>query len=309
MSEEETTGKNELLLKVQDKAKSWFTSPTLVWFGSLYFYVLFSMIAFNVSREGFNADGFFGGPEYYMDLFLTYGLNSTPEEVLYTSPYAKGILAWVMAPFIAVWLGVTLFFLKRGGFAYNGTTFKDPSGTLFFAFFSKSVYGYEINIVGLKGNLFYLGIIWIPIFMATITTIMYKRKVKRETSIVTRFFFSVIISFWIAMEMAKITDPSIIFSMDGLFESLFVDRKYNNFVQYDGHYHPTNLATALALFHITLLILFSLVDNIETAYLAIRRQIRIYNQQRVMLQERIAQGVAELPWEEQSTAKSNEETT
>ena len=145
MSEVEENNDGELLLKVQDKAKSWFTSPTLVWFGSLYLYVLSSMIAFNISREGFNADGILGGPEYYMDLFLTYGLNSNLEGTPYVSPYATGILAWIMAPFMAIWLGVTVFFLKRGGFAYNGVTFKDPSGTLFFAFFSKSVYGYEIN--------------------------------------------------------------------------------------------------------------------------------------------------------------------
>lgn len=307
---EDNNGEDQLLLRTKDRAKSWFTSPTFVWFASLYIFVLAAMMAFNISREGFNLDGIFGGPAYYMDLFLSYGLNSG-ENVRYSnSPYRSGILAWIMAPFMAVWLGITLFYLKRGGFAYNGTEFKDPSGTLFFSFFSKSVYGYEINIIGLKGNLFFIGIIWLPIIAATITTILYKRKVKRDTSIVTRFIISAIISFWLAIEMAKVTDPTIVFSFQGMIDSLFVERKYNNFVEYDGHYHPTNLATAFLLFHIAVMIFYSLADNLETAYIGIRGQLRIYNRQREMLQERIAAGSKDLPWEDKkSTASPTEEST
>ncbi len=277
------------------------TSPTFLWFLSLYISVLLSMIMFNISREGFNADGIFGGPSYYANLFLHYGLNANAN---YESPWASGFRAWLIAPFLAIWLGLPLYFLKDAGYAYNGETRSDPQGNFFFAFFDENVYGFEINIFGEKGNLFYIGIIWIPILVATFTTIYYKRRMNRETSIVNRFLISFIIAIWLGISMAKMTDPSLSFSLQGFFQSLFDNRRHNAFVEYDGHYHPLMLATLTALFQIINLIIFGLLDSVEVLIGKINSQREHYRIQREVKLKRQSAGMAKLPWEADSSDKS-----
>lgn len=433
--EEELTTGQYILSKVISAA----TSPTTVWFASLYFTVLISMICFNVNRQGFNRSGFLGGPRYYATLFLTYGLN---DESTYVNPWMHGVGAWLFAPFIAVWLGVVLYFTKMAGFAFNGKTFSDPTGAFFYAFFADNVYGFEHNFFGAKGNMFYLGIVWIPIFVSCIITIYYKNWVRRETSIVTRFFINVLISFWVGFQMARMTDPHfwfdwgnmnkpagfsyliivmvlvfalfaygayqmkwvnshtenkliwftfillaaigvgyklaiyltetppritltswyhgvaighlVMYAIIGLMVLLYVngktkvtdtidnfaistaafaiatfilaliisfflrlilplpikldtggwgqsmsqDRKFNVFVQYSGDgYHPTNLATAIFLYHIIILIFYSLLDNLGSFLNYIRSQVSVVQKRREMFLERRSQGIMNLPWE------------
>ena len=162
----------------KDTAFNIFTSPTFVWFFSLYISGLLMMIGFNIARLGFTLDGIFGGPQYYAKLFLQYGLNATSE---YASPWF-GASAWIFAPFMALLLGIPLFFLTEGGFSYNGVV-SDPQGTIFYAFFKDDVFAYDINLFGDKGNLFFIGIVWIPIIVASVNTILVKKKYDNELAL------------------------------------------------------------------------------------------------------------------------------
>jgi hypothetical protein len=225
------------------------TSPTLFWFYSLYLSCLLMMIINNLFRVGFTIDGLLGGPIYYSGLFFNYGLNV---EGVYTTPYESGVLAWIIAPFIAIFLGVVLFFLKDSGFTYNGNTREmNPylaPGNPTYAFFPEDVYGAGTVLFGMKGNLFYISIVWIPIIISSILTVYYSKWLDRGDWVVSKFFTNFIIALWIAIPFAKKTDPDLSFSFSGLIQSLFIDRSINHFVIYDGHYHPMMIAFTLTLF-------------------------------------------------------------
>ncbi len=244
--------------------KSMLTSPTFVWFSSLYFSTLLMMIAMNIARVGF-IKGILTGPQYFARIFLTYGLNATST---YNSPWF-GASAWIFAPFLAIWLGVPLYMLKDAGYAYNGPR-QDPQGVLFYAFFREDVYGFDVRIFGDKGNLFYIGIVWLPIIIASINTIWVKRRTKRNTSMVTRFFVSFIIAVIVAIQFSKMTDPNLHFSFQGLMTSLFDDRKYNHFELYDGAYPPMYLATLMALFQMVPMIILGIIEA-SLAYYELRK--------------------------------------
>lgn len=268
------------------------TSPTIVWFVTLYLSSLLMMIGFNIARLGFNAEGIFGGPQYYAKVFLTYGLNATSD---YASPWFGG-WAWIFAPFLVIFLGIPLIFLQDAGFAYNGIR-QDPQGVFFYAFFKEDVYGYDINLWGLKGNLFYIGLIWIPIIFASINTIMVKRKYGREISLAKRFFFSFIISLIVAMQMAKMTDPNLSFNwgVDGIWFSLFENRYVNRFEVYDGAYPPMMLATLMALLQIIPMIITGLMEGGYNWYLMSKKRRELLKLKEVI--EVDAEDLEVLPWE------------
>ncbi|OLS20983.1 MAG: hypothetical protein HeimC2_35140 [Candidatus Heimdallarchaeota archaeon LC_2] len=270
------------------------SSPTTVWFFSLWATGLLSMIGFNLVREGFNADGLTGGPAYYSRIFLFYGLN---EKSTYDSPYLDGFLPWIFAPFLGIWLGLALFYLKHAGFSKNGGTFLDSDGTLSFAFFGENVFGFGINIFGVKGNLFYIGILWFPIISASIITAVYTKHVKRDTSIVTRFFFNFVIALWTGIQIAKMTDPNLSFSLQGAYESLFLDRKFNTFIVFDGEYHPTLLAFIFTLFQIIPMIIFGFISSLGNIYRNTKASMERYQIRREMHAKRKRDGYSKLPWE------------
>ncbi len=281
----QTQAKNLLIYKV--------SSPTTVWFSSLYLTGLLSMIGFNLGREGLNLNGLTGGPSYYSRVFLYYGLNGNST---FDTPWVDGILAWIFAPFIAIWLGLTLFYLKHAGYSKNGGTFTDPDGSLYFAFFNENVYGYGINIFGVKGNLFYIGIVWLPIITASIVTTVYMKRVKRESSIITRFSFNFVIAFWVGLAMAKMTDPNVSFKFQGFFDSLYENRTFNSFVIYEGEYHPMMLALILTLFQLVSILVFGLISSMNAIIISMRQSMERYRIRREMTARRRREGISTLPW-------------
>jgi len=285
--------------RVLEIAKYKISSPTTVWFGSLYFFGLFSMIMNNIFRLGFSWNAIANAPSYYAGLFLNYGLNS---EGTYTSPYESGILAWLMAPFIAIWMGLVLYYLRDAGFAYNGNTrFMDPflpAGNPFYAFFSTDVYGAGDLIFGIKGNMFYISIVWMPIIFASILTLIYSKWTKRESWIVTRVFFNFVIAAWIAVNLAKITNPTVSLNLGGFFKSVFVDRRNNYFVVYDGQYNPAMLTFVFALFQFVSIVVAAAIDGLISLSYLIRRKYEEYQERQEYLEEAKSKGITKLPWEE-----------
>ncbi len=239
------------------------TSPTLVWFASLYIFSLASIISFNIARQGFNAQGFFGGPEYYANLYLHYGLNASST---YASPVSKGFLAWIYVPFLTVFLGLPMIFLKEAGWAYNSPFYETNQANLKYAFFRDAVFGYEVVIFGHKGNAFYLGTVWLPIIAASLVTVMYKLHTKRDTWLVSRFIISFIIAMWLGIEFAKMTDPNLHFDWSQFFPTLTGDRFNNKFVVYDGEYSPTMLGVIMTLFQILPMIIITLMEGVYNGY-------------------------------------------
>ncbi|MCY3410868.1 MAG: hypothetical protein INQ03_04440 [Candidatus Heimdallarchaeota archaeon] len=273
-----------------------FSSPTFIWFFSLYITTLIMMISLNVARLGFNIEGLTTGPQYFMNLFMFYGLNAA-----YTSD--SFILhggAWLLGPFVAVFMGLGLIILKEAGFSYNGLT-EDPLGTMFYAFFREDVYGYDIHLMGEKGNVFYFSIVWIPIITSTILVIVASRRLDRRSSVVSRFLISFIIAIMVGNAIARISDPNLTYSIEGFFKSLFIDRERNHFVVYQGEYPPMMLATFFTFLQIIPMIIMAFFELIILFYNVSKLQYE-YNQKlkKENMERREALSEDEydlLPWE------------
>lgn len=297
-------------IDVRGRLMGFATAPSTVWFVGLWFYGIFSMIVFNMFRVlssgGTFGEALFGGPSYYAHLFLFYGLNEKGGP----TGWESGIGAWLIAPFLAVFMGITLFYLRDSGFAYNGNTRLEdpllPIGDPVYAFFPEPVYGAGINLFGMKGNLFYIGIVWMPIILASITTIVYQRKVKRDTSLITRFVVNFIIAVWLGVQVAKMTDPNLSFSLPGFFESIFSDRRTNAFVSYEGQYHPMMLATAFTLYQVVPMLVLATFDGVINLTGRVRQERALYNQRMQYQRERQEGGISKLPWERDKSTQTEE---
>ncbi len=269
---------------------SLFSSPTAIWFGSLYLFSLLSIIIFNLVRTGYDLSSIATAPEYYSSLFLHYGLNANST---YNSPISKGFLSWIFAPFLVVFLGLALFFIKEAGWAYNSPYFDFSQINKTYAFFSSNVFGYEVTFYGQKGNAFFLGMVWLPIVCASIVTVMYKLHTKRDTWVVTRFAINLLISLKIGLEMARMTDPGLHFNWDQFIPTLVEHRFTNNFVIFSGHYHPFMIMILLTFIQIVPMVILGLMEG---GYKA----LKIYLQKRQIFQsddEKVVRiSTKELPW-------------
>lgn len=270
------------------------TSPTTVWFASLYFFSLIAIIIFNVVRTGGDINAVFTGPEYYASLFLHYGLN---EGSTYNSPFASGVLSWLFAPFLVIFMGIPLFFLKEAGWAYNSPFFEISQINKTYAFFNTNVFGYEIVFLGQKGNAFFFGMVWLPIICATIVTAIYKIHTKRDSWIVTRFVINLLISFWLGLELAKMTDPNLYFEWSEFIPTLVDHRFTNNFVVFEGHYNPMMIMLLFTFFQIAPMVILGLVEG---GY----KSLKIYLQKRDIFKsdenKTVKISSRKLPWNESS---------
>ena len=242
-------------------------SPAMVWFYSLYFCTLFSMIGFNLTRN----QNIFTGPSYYATLFFTYGLNGSSD---YVSPWASGLLSWIIAPFLVIFIGVPLFFLQESGFSYNQIPSSDVSlGD--YSFFNGDVYGSDLYLLNnYKFNLFYIGIVWLPILSASLITYIYKRKYKLKLNYIAQFCVTIVLSFLISWEFARYNDPSWYLSFENMFDSLTANRITPTFVVFDGFYHPMSTGVLFLVFHFVPVIVSVLVWFSIDAVISIRNRRR-----------------------------------
>ncbi|MHA2504626.1 MAG: hypothetical protein ACXAE3_17365, partial [Candidatus Kariarchaeaceae archaeon] len=218
----------DLPVMIVEKIKAIFTSVTFVWFATLYFFSTLCMIIFNITRVGF-AEGIQTAHSYYADLFLFYGLNRLSE---FQSPWLEGFGAIVMAPFLCIFMGLALFLLKDAGYSINGNTraqdFLLPVGDPSYAFYKEDVvYGANVLLFGMKGNLFYIGIVWIPIILASIATIIYKRRAQKSTNIVQQFTVNLVISIWLGIAIAKMTDPELSFNWEPIIPAFGMENAFS----------------------------------------------------------------------------------
>ncbi len=246
----------KILLRI---LKSMATSPTTVWFVSLYIFGLLSMVFFNIARVGLNQDGIFGGPYYYTNLFLHFGLNnsSTYQSPLLTNPF----LTTLFAPYLAIFFGMAFFMIPNAGRAFNSTGFSPQEGANSFAFFNQDVYGFEISFLFPKLNLFYIGIVWLPIIASSIITIYYKNWLSRETSLVSRSIINLIIAYFVGVEFAKMTDPNFKYVWQNFIPSILSERRNQTFVVYSGQYFPLMLMTILFFYQFIPIIVMGLIEN------------------------------------------------
>ncbi len=300
---EEKVEKIVIVEKIIEKTKSMLSSPTLVWFASLYFFSLLSIIIFNLVRTGFDLASVATAPEYYTDLFLHYGLNA---ESTYQSKYLHGFSSWLYAPFVVVFMGLALFFIKEAGLAFNSPSFSISDINKKYAYFSKNVFGYDVVLFGnQKWNAFYIGQVWLPIIAACIVTIAYSRHTKRETWIVSRFFISLLISFWLATDLAKMTDPNYYYDWSLFFPTLFEFRYNNRFVAYNGDYNPMTLTLVFTFFQFIPMIMLGVGELAYSATKTYLQKKQIFKSK----EERIVHiPTKELPWiKERKKTKAEEE--
>jgi hypothetical protein len=276
------------------------TSPTFVWFAGLYITSLIMMILLNLSRVGLSWEGLTTGPQYFMRIFMYYGLNAT----YISNEFILNGGAWLLGPFVTVFLGLALIILSDAGFAFN-SEMDDPLGTRFYAFFREDVYGYDVNIFGNKGNMFYIALVWIPIISASIMVIIAKRRLNRTSSLVTRFVVSFVIAIFIGNTFSRISDPNMHYEWSGFFHSLFVDRRQNAFVVYDGEYPPMMIATFLTLIQIFPMLVMGSIEGGISVFKLIRLRMKLRRERMLEAEERkstltdeeIDEEAEDLPWE------------
>ncbi|RMG31192.1 MAG: hypothetical protein D6732_15030 [Methanobacteriota archaeon] len=282
-----------IFIRLKSVLISLLTSPTTIWFASLYLFSLLAIIIFNFVRTGYDIESIGSAPNYYASLFLHYGLNARST---YDSPIAEGIMSWIFTPFLVVFLGLALFFIKEAGWAYNSPYFDFSQINKTYAFFSHNVFGYEVIFFGQKGNAFFIGMVWLPIIAASVVTIMYKLHTKRETWIVTRFAINLLISFKLGMEMAKMTDPNLHFNWNEFIPTLIEHRYTNNFVVFSGHYHPFMMMVLLTFVQIVPMIVLGLMEG---GY----KSLKIYLQKREIFKsdddKTVQISTQSLPWMEE----------
>ena len=224
-------------------------SPLGILIISIWFISVFIMGLTNTFRGG----SFWEGPSYWMNIFLTYGLNTGQESALRL--IAKPVFVWFFAPIIVLLLGVSLFLLSDSGFFLTSSEQAfDPS-----RYFSiQDIWGSQVvNPDKPKFTKTYLWLVLMPLILGAIVSgtynfIMFKIIKKRKhipsakTFLLVVFIFALIIG----IEMALMTGE-LVLEFKKLFYSLFVDRRDNQFLIYGlehggtGQYHPVALTLTI----------------------------------------------------------------
>jgi len=239
-------------------------SPFGIYLLSTWFISFLIMGITNTLRGG----KFFEGPGYWIDVFLTYGLNSGQDSALrfVTTPF----LVWFFAPMFVLILGWGLFILTDSGFLKNGgLPVEEQDFNELQRFFSyDDVWGQElINPARPKWTKMYIWLVMMPILLGAVVSgtynfIMFK-KVKKTKYLPSATKFLLVIgvsSLIIGIQMALMTG-NITLEFIGLFYSLFVDRTLNEFIIYGtqykeaekthpGQYHPLGVAITLWLLYL-----------------------------------------------------------
>ena len=217
-------------------------SPFGIFVISTWFISVFIMGLTNTFRGG----SFWEGPSYWIDVFLTYGLNIGQESALRL--IAKPVFVWFFAPIIVLLLGFSLFLLSDSGFFLTSPEQAfDPS-----RYFSiQDIWGSQIlNPDKPKFTKTYLWLVIMPLILGAIVSgtynfIMFKMVKKRKHIPSAKIFLLVVVIFAliIGIEMALMTGE-LVLEFKKLFYSLFVDRRNNQFLIYglehggEGQYHP-----------------------------------------------------------------------
>ena len=242
-------------------------SPFGIYLIATWIVSILSICITNTLRGG----RFFDGPRYWMEVFLTYGLNSNQEPALRL--IAKPFLIWFFAPMVTIMLGFTLFMLADSGFFKNGA---DPISEIAFNqkhryFNVPDIWGSNVHINGSpivindlnpKGTQTYFWLVWAPILLGSLITAIYNfivfKKIKKEkymprvsVFLVAIFIASVIIGIALALMTGDIQ-----LNFSELFYSLFVERVTNGFLNYgfeygsQGQYHPIGVSFTMWLMNL-----------------------------------------------------------
>ncbi len=232
---------------------------------------------------------FWEGPSYWMNVFLTYGLNGGQDATLRI--IAKPVLVWFFAPMVALILGFALYLFADSGFFRNGAF---PVDELDFAqshrFYNvENIWGSELinptNPTNPKWTNMYIWIVLMPIILgavvsATYNFIMFKLVQKRKKYIPSAKSFLLIVfisSLIVGTAMALMTGDITLSFRDILF-SLFVDRKSNDFLIYglgyaneQGQYHPIAVAfSTWVIYLIPFLIIYAIfliIGNLDKIWM------------------------------------------
>ena len=242
-------------------------SPFGIYLIATWIISVLSMCITNTLRGG----RFFDGPKYWMDVFLTYGLNSNQEPSLRL--IAKPFLIWFFAPMVVVMLGFTLFMLADSGFFKNGS---DPISEIAFDqkhryFNVPDIWGSNVHINGSpivlndlnpKGTQTYFWLVWIPIllgaFIAAVYNFIVFKKIKKEKYLpkVGNFLIGIFIASIVIGTALALMTGDISLQFGELFYSLFVERVTNNFLNYgfeygsQGQYHPIGVSFTMWLMNL-----------------------------------------------------------
>ncbi|MCG3220271.1 MAG: hypothetical protein H7641_02730 [Candidatus Heimdallarchaeota archaeon] len=236
-------------------------------------------------------ESFFDGPRYWMEVFLTYGLNSNQNPALRF--IAKPFVIWFFAPMVALFLGFTLLILVDSGFFRNGA---DPISEIAFnqkhRFYNvPDIWGSNVHINGSpillndlspKGTQTYFWIVWIPIllgaFIAAVYNFIVFKKIKKTKYLpkASTFLVGVFVGCVIVGTSLALMTGDIELSFKDIFYSLFVERVTNKFLVYgfeyesQGQYHPVGSSfTMWLIFMIPFLIIygfFIVIGNLDNIW-------------------------------------------
>ncbi|NPD87293.1 MAG: hypothetical protein HGN29_01130 [Asgard group archaeon] len=235
-------------------------------------------------------ESFFEGPRYWMDIFLTYGLNSNQNPNLRF--IAKPFVIWFFAPIVTLLFGFTLFMLTDSGFFRNGA---DPISEIAFNqkhrfFNAPNIWGSNVHINGSsiilndpspKGTQTYFWIVWIPILLGAFITAVYNfivfKKIKKTKYLpkASTFLVAIFVGSLIVGTALALMTGDIRLNFQDIFYSLFIERVTNNFLEYGfeyglrGQYHPIGVTFTMWLINLVpflivygFLIIIGNIDNL-----------------------------------------------
>lgn len=257
-----------------------FHSPLGIWMFSVWLTSDLIMGITNTLRGG----TFWGGPKYWLEVFMTYGLNAgqTTEELFISKP----VLDWIFSPMIVLNLAIILYVLPASGYFRNGRFPIEEQdlkkSSMFFS--AQDIWGSDLlNPNHPKWTLTYLWIMFMPIFIGTLIAAIYNyvvfKLVKNQTylpSAKSILIINLLATLFTGIEMALLTGD-ITLQFSGFFKTLFVERKNNTFLIYGlqygetGQYHPIALAISMWLINLIPFFfvfgIFLFVGNIKTIVL------------------------------------------
>ena len=264
-----------------------FHSPFGIYLFSTWLISVLTLCITNTLRGG----SFFDGPKYWMEVFLTYGLNSNQNPSLRF--IAKPFVIWFFAPMVAIMFGSTLFMLVDSGYFKNGA---DPVAEVAFdqkhRFFNvPDIWGSKVHINGSpiiindpspKGTQTYFWIVWFPILFGALFAAIYNfivfKKIKKEKYLpkASTFLVAIFVACLIIGIALALMTGDIILSFRDIFYSLFVERVTNRFLEYgfeygmQGQYHPIGVAFTMWLMYMIPFFIaygfFIIIGNMDNIY-------------------------------------------
>jgi hypothetical protein len=198
-------------------------------------------------------------------------------------------------------IGLILYLIPWGGWAINGPRINDPTGDFYGMFFKGPVPGAEIYFFGNpKFNIFYLLTVILPLAFTIGISVIYAQRSLRKPSMIWRTIIYLAISWFTAIFVAD-AGGVISFSWSGALNSLILDRSFrfqgriiNQFITYQGTYHPGSLAMTMWLLTWIPTVVAAMISYVYNREYSIYPIIDAYNS----LRKRFTEVPEELPWEE-----------